>query len=373
VMSKVQRRSAIVLYCIVVWLLLDLIYSRFFHAWDVYVRTPDEIYHHGLLPNVAGDITWGPLRQKYYTNSLGFRDAATREVPLKPSVRRIILIGDSFTEAVGMTFEESFAGRLAQAGADRAQKTEVLNAGVMSYSPVIYFKKVKYLIEAGLQFDELVVLPDLSDVRDEASQYFCIDDDPRYRALCGRPESTMHSQRVPRGLQLYFAMTDRMRSLLERAIRRQVAGHKERALHRAENSGWTFPDFDVGEHYAPLGVEGGIARALQNMQELADLLKARGIRLVVAVYPWPMQLEHNDRNSRHVQIWRDFCARNGADFIDAFPAFFSEKDNDARWYDRLFIAGDSHYSPEGNRVLFRVLADRLLIEPADYPKGGRLQ
>ena len=109
------------------------------------------------------------------------------------------------------------------------------------------------------------------------------------------------------------------------------------------------------------------------MQALADLLKARGIRLVVAVYPWPMQLEHNDLNSRHVQIWRDFCARNGADFIDAFPAFFAEKDNDARWYDRLFIAGDVHYSPEGNRVLFRVLADRLLVKPAGDPRGGQLQ
>jgi lysophospholipase L1-like esterase len=370
-MSKVQRRSAIVLYCIAIWLVFDLIYSRFFHAWDVYLRRPDEIYHHGLIPNVAGDISWGPLRQKYYTNSLGFRDAAAREVPSKPSIRRIILIGDSFTEGVGMTFEESFAGRLAQAGGDRAQQTEVLNAGVMSYSPVIYFKKIKYLIEAGLQFDEIVVLPDLSDVTDEATQYFCIDDDPRYRALCGRPESTINEQRVPRGLQLYFVMTDRVRSLLERAIKRQLGGHRERALHR--RSGWTFPDFDVGEDYAPLGVEGGIARALQNMQALADLVKARGIRLVVAVYPWPMQLEHNDRNSRHVQIWRDFCARNGVDFIDAFPAFFAEKDTDARWYDRLFIAGDVHYSAEGNRVLFRVLADRLLVEPAGDPREGRLQ
>ena len=49
---------------------------------------------------------------------------------------------------------------------------EVLNAAVASYSPSIYFRKTKYLIEdIGLDFDEVIVFTDVSDVQDEAYYY----------------------------------------------------------------------------------------------------------------------------------------------------------------------------------------------------------
>ena len=54
---------------------------------------------------------------------------------------------------------------------------EVLNAGVGSYSPIIYWRKIKYLIEdVGLRFDEVVVYIDISDAQDEASYYELSDD-----------------------------------------------------------------------------------------------------------------------------------------------------------------------------------------------------
>ena len=62
------------------------------------------------------------------------------------------------------------------AGQKRSEKIEFLNAGVISYSPTIYYNKIRYLLDAGLKFDEVVVLSDLSDVQDEAIAYFCIDE-----------------------------------------------------------------------------------------------------------------------------------------------------------------------------------------------------
>ena len=96
------------------------------------------------------------------------------------------------------------------------------------------------------------------------------------------------------------------------------------------------------------------------MQALADLLHGRGIPLTIVVYPWPLQLADNDRNSRQVAIWRDFCVKNCKAFFDLFPAFFAEKDTHADWYRRLFIYGDDHFSPAGNLVMFRELAKHLL-------------
>ena len=44
---------------------------------------------------------------------------------------------------------------------------EVLNSAVGSYSPSIYFKKIKFFINEGYKFDEAIIFLDPSDVIDE--------------------------------------------------------------------------------------------------------------------------------------------------------------------------------------------------------------
>jgi len=361
--SRAFRGLAIVAYCIALLLGLDFIYSNFFCDEDILARIYDPQYHHGFAPNFAGHNPWGTNRPPFYTNSMGFKDGSVREVPLVSATRRILLIGDSFTEAIGLSFEDSFAGMLQQLGRNSVPKIEFLNAGVASYSPSIYYKKVKFLIEQGLQVDEVVVFSDLSDVFDEATGYFCIDDDPRYFAYC-RPEDVIKRKRTRKTiLQRNLVTIDKLIPIIKVQIRLLRTGGKIIPLSASDTpneAGWTLPGYDVGNAYAPLGVEGGIARSLQNMRKLADLLKQRGIPLTIAVYPWAPQLAHDDRDSRQVAIWRDFCAENCKGFIDLFPAFFAEKDAHEDWYRRLFIASDIHFSAAGNRLIFREVAKRLL-------------
>jgi lysophospholipase L1-like esterase len=361
--SRAFRGLGIVAYCIALLLGLDFIYSNFFCDEDILARIYDPQYHHGFAPNFAGHNPWGPNRPPFYTDSMGFKDGSVREVPLVAATRRILLIGDSITEAIGLSFEDSFAGMLQQLGQNSAPKIEFLNAGVASYSPSIYYKKVKSLIEQGLQVNEVVVFSDLSDVFDEATGYFCIDDDPRYFAYC-RPEDIIKQKRIRKKiLQRNLVIMDKLIPIIKVQIRLLRSGGKIIPLSESDTpkeAGWTLPGYDVGNAYAPLGVEGGVARSLQNMRKLADLLKQRGIPLTIAVYPWPPQLAHDDRDSRQVAIWRDFCVENCQGFIDLFPAFFAEKDAHEDWYRRLFIAGDIHFSAAGNRLIFREVAKRLM-------------
>ena len=42
----------------------------------------------------------------------------------------------------------------------------------------------------------------------------------------------------------------------------------------------------------------GIARSLQNMRALSDLLAAKNVPLSIVVYPWAQQLAQGDRNSK---------------------------------------------------------------------------
>jgi hypothetical protein len=306
-------------------------------------------------------MRFGEYRYRFYTNSLGFRDAAVRQVPLKSDTRRVLLMGDSFTEGMGVDFEDSFAGLLYRAGTAGSQPVEFLDAGVASYSPVIYYQKIKYLLETGLKFDEVVVFSDLSDVQDEATTYFCIDDDPVYWKYCGLP--TPEFTGVTRSwFGRHFDLMDRLHVMVQAEVQRFL--YRRRGLVRPpeidQRSGWTIPGYVSADLYQPLGIEGGIARSRANMQKLVDLLRARGIPLTIVVYPWPLQLEQNDRASRQTAIWRDFCHASCKDFIDVFPAFFAEKDAHDDWYRRLFIFGDVHFSTAGNRLMFDEVARHLL-------------
>jgi hypothetical protein len=363
--------GAMALYCCAIWLALDFAYSMLFHERIPSGRVAHPYYHHGWAANYAGFESWGPLQAPMYTNSLGFKDSHVRDVPVRADTgRRIVLIGDSFAEGIGLKFEDSFAGLLYQAGQQRRERIEFLNAGAVSYSPVIYYKKIKYLLEAGLQFDEVVLFSDISDVQDEATGYFCIDDNPIYQAHCKQPSppttppslgvDAIGRPPLPRRSQFkdFFAVTAQGVQLLKTKFGMQSRRQFLTADYR--RAIWTIPGSAVGHTYDPLGIEGGIERSLANVQALADLLRARGISLSIAVYPWPLQLAQDDRDSRQVQIWRDFCAKNCKTFINVFPAMFAVKDARNDWLEYLFIPGDLHYGPEGNKIMYDVVREHLL-------------
>lgn len=357
--------TGVIFYCIVLFLVFDFAYSSFTLGTEKSPRVANPVYDHDLAANFDGHDVWGEVRYKLVTNSLGFKDGSVRKVPLKSDSRRILLIGDSFTEGIGMTFEQSFAGQLARAGQERGDKIEFLNAGAVSYSPSIYYKKVKYLIESGLQIDEVVLFSDTSDVTDEASSYFCIDDDPQYRAYCKPsegsqlPPGTTDTKKVDFLIDR-FMTTNRLRIYIKQSIQAYL-GNRRRSINTDHaRIGWTISGFDASKENQPLGVDGGIARSLENMGRLSDLLAARDIPLTIVVYPWAQQIAQGDRDSRQVSLWRDFCPGRCKAFINLYPPFFAAADADKNWYEHLYILGDDHFSVEGNRMMFRELAKRLL-------------
>jgi hypothetical protein len=360
--KRMLMNSVMTLYCVALFLIFDFAYSSFTTGQEREraARIFDPVYDHGFAANFDGYDVWGEARYRLITDSLGFKDSSTREVPLKSASRRILLIGDSFAEGIGQPFENTFAGLLAQEGAKRSAKVEFLNAGVASYSPSIYYRKIKYLLDKGLQLDEVVLFSDSSDVEDEASSYFCIDEDPKYRKYCTTPPGAVPEPAIKRDFFIdHFAVTNRVRVTIKRWILARL-GNKRHAINDDHNRiGWTTDNPDPVK-YRPLGVAGGITRSLENMTRLSDLLASRNIPLTIVVYPWAQQIAQNDRDSKQVRLWRDFCPGRCKAFIDLFPVFFAASDADKDWYEHLYILGDDHFSARGNRMMFEELAKRLL-------------
>ncbi|MGD9545807.1 MAG: SGNH/GDSL hydrolase family protein, partial [Methylocystis sp.] len=296
------------------------------------LRVRDAHFTHGLKPNFDGFDAWGSNTVRIYTNSLGFRDAAVRDVPMTTDRKRVVFIGDSFTESLGVPYEESFVGRFAQA----FPAIDVLNAGVSSYAPSVYYEKLKYFLDAGLKFDEAVVYIDISDIQDEAILYSYAPDGVLQMGLfqTGAEEcSPVPRPPLPRAERRWWEKVSyigeflgqmRYSAQLARAIERASFDDlsKSRAVYSRDYArpSWTYSD--DSRCYGDLGIEASIDKAKRQMDRLHELLSSHGVTLSVGVYPWPQQLLYDGENSRQARLWRDWCAGKCRKFFDHFPDFF---------------------------------------------------
>ena len=362
-------RKTITIFLIISFIFLDVLAANVYrwiegHPWNKSTdeiersyRIPSEIYNHDLAPKMSVDnARWGPITYRVRTNSLGFKDRNTRNVPLVSDKHRIIFMGDSFTEGNGVEYEHTFVGLIDSALSEKG--IEVLNAAVSGYSTIIYWRKTKYLVEEiGLKFDELVVFLDLSDACNEIVTYYLDDSSNVHYNFNGAGDNTNDfiGEGLAKGIKgsirkntiLSFTLLNAIRHLYFSAItaQKRVIDHKK--------GNWTVNE----DSYKEYG-QGGNEKMEMFMSSLFDMLEKHSITLSVAVYPWPDQIFYNDLNSLHVSIWRDWCHNRNVRFLNYFPYFVkgTQKERE-QIIDRYFIDGDYHFNEEGHRLIADVFLD----------------
>jgi hypothetical protein len=365
-------------FCLLVFVGLDGIYSALSRKSSVPTPselfgclTPDPVRALSLKPNCSTTRAWGAERYQLNTNSQGFRDERVREVPPTDPRPRILMLGDSFTESMG-PWETSFVGMLAK----KFPQYEILNGGVGGYSPSNYLNTERIALRSGLQVDEAIVFVDISDVQDEAGLVHDID---RTGAIALARHQVHYSTAYSEArlfVSKYLVLTNYLWNTFERLW--VGSGHYflnhgfNGNVFDLERSGWTYrqvvEDKPFEEGFAPLGVEGGIAKEKQKMDAIYQDLKARNIPISVVVYPWPAQLIYDQVDSRQVQIWRDWCDGKCKRFVTVFPEFFTERDRCPKsqpgcWYLNNWTFGDIHLNANGDAIVANKVAQSLEAAP----------
>ena len=119
---------------------------------------------------------WGYERYRIFTNSLGFKDSTNRVVKFKN--KNILFIGDSFTEGVGIKYEDTYVGLIDSNLKSKNNNIEVLNAGVQSYSTSIYLSKLYHLLERKkLPITDVVVMISGGEIFDDYYKYLDLNED----------------------------------------------------------------------------------------------------------------------------------------------------------------------------------------------------
>lgn len=330
---------------------------------EAHYRQAHPVYHHDLAKNITNyTAEWGTQDYQIDTNSLGFKDSSNRHIPLAVKNKRILIIGDSFTEGVGIKFDSSFAGLLQKNLLP--EKIDVLNAAVSSYSPIIYYRKIKYLIEeVGLKFDSVMVLIDLSDIEDEALGYQFDSNEnvisQGSAANLGAAElnQKMDNRTQPMTVKEFFTQNTyflgRLRNL-SAALKAKTRSW-ERALNK-RRSMWTLDD----KLYTEFG-EKGLKTAATHMLQLKSYLDKKHIPLTLAVYPWPDQIFNNDIESKQVVFWRNWSAQNKVEFINLFKIFIPSA-NPENTIRKHYINGDVHWNTTGHKAIYKALKSKIMLK-----------
>src|SRR5438128_11905670 len=94
-LRRVLGWAGTLVYCLLLLLLFDFAWSSLTRGDEQErpVRIANPVYDHGFAAKFVGHDVWGEVRYPLITNCLGFRDASPRDVPLKFSSRRVLLIG----------------------------------------------------------------------------------------------------------------------------------------------------------------------------------------------------------------------------------------------------------------------------------------
>jgi hypothetical protein len=333
-------------------LLTDLVFTRAYRwlrpdepSGPAGFRVKSDVYHHGFRPLASVEKEqWGPWVSAYRINSLGFRDRTARQVALRSEKARILFIGDSFTEGVGVPYEQSFVGRVDQALAPRG--VEVLGAGVASYSPIMYYRRVRHLFEdVGLGFDALVVYLDIGDIEDEVT--YKLDTDGN---VVSRPERRVRELSADRHYE--FRGFERFPGLKQFLYRNSLLGWslfgwlENRFRNPWHRAGLWTDDEGLFEAYGREGLQ----RAEENMDRLLGECRKHGVRLTLAVYPWPDQIRSGNLESRQVVYWRGWTEKNSVGFLNYFPRFVDPK-RGKEILETEFIRGDIHWNEAGHRAI----------------------
>ena len=352
-----------------IFLALDLILTKLLSSklnlYDYFYpelnhRISNEDYHHSFEINVDTQDIWGPFKYKFITNSLGFKDKSIRNVENSTNLnKRIIIIGDSFTEGIGYKYEDTFVGLLDNKISN--QKIEILNAGVASQSPIIYFKKIKHFIEVKkLKFNELIIFLDISDIPDEYFYNIYYEDEINKTSFRDKLQDLLIKNfSTYLFLDLLFSKLNfykedlilRYKASKAFNIKFNKVDTKTKNLYKSinvERGNWTH---NISE-WNNYGIKGRDLAKI-HLDKLVDLCNKSNIKVALVIYPWPSQLYYDYEAILHRTYWKDWSNLKGIKFIDLFKYFNSK--NPKKDIEKYFIEGDIHWNKNGHKYIHELI------------------
>jgi len=308
------------------------------------------------------------------TNALGFRDEPVAKVKA-PGVFRVIVLGDSFMEALQVPHERSLPHRLAEILEDRTElPVEVVNAGVSGWGTadeLVWLRRVGLDLGPDLVLVAMTLHNDVSDNL-ELRHHDVVDGVPRPRPQVEMPLRDYVPLEVKGWLaahsQLYRLVTETLRGREIRTRAGALSSHVTALMRREPDErtrlGWSFTRAHLDEIRAESQAHG--ARTAVFMIPLAVQLSDAAFEDFLASHDLTPDEVRLDEPQRQVREWG---AETGVPVIDLLPVFRARTQADPSL---LYIPTDGHWNEAGHELAAQALGEEL-IEQEVVPKGPSRQ
>lgn len=353
---------------------------RFVEPKDIlreHFERPDPVFNHRFVPSARGWYKQLEFNVHYSINAIGLRE---REISRnKPAgTKRVLVLGDSFTEGLGVEVNEAFPARL-QALVDAAglsTRWEVLNAGEASYSPLLeYLLLEKQLID--LEPDLVILALDLSDVYDDIqyTKLATFDASGKPVAVRADPERKPGPWYVEAAYSLKDFLKEHTR--LYNFVRRRVVSLFQQ---RPDASGDVHVDKYAMARDSYHGDASDWSLTFGYIDMIHHLLAVRGVPLWLAVYPYGHQISPREWDRGRV-FWgfernrvyttapqkqaEELARSRGIPVINMTADFVQH----AKKEFPLYFAGDGHFMPAAHAIAAEAIFRELLpfLRQAEAP------
>ena len=313
------------------------------------------------------------------TNNLGFRDYEVRD--LNKNSYYTIVIGDSFVEGVTLEYKDTLVAQLnKKIQNNNINNYEFLNAGVASYSPYIYQRKVISIIKENpwLKTDRVILLLDKSDVPDELNyfdpiqrpEYFPVEkedynfkyNEDFFKDLKRGDLWRFLSKQTTSGsfLKIVGDVIDlerrnlRDRYKLSRKLGKSFfkISSKQVKAFRSINTRKHIANYFQGNLWETKGKK-SIDFSIENINKLKNYLNKKKIELLVVLFPWPFEIVNKIPRENYKNYIIQKLMRNEINYVSAYKYFL--KGDIYSNISEYYIYNDPHFNRQGNKILSDII------------------
>ncbi len=319
-------------------------------------RIKHKIFSHTFKKNYSGTSFFGNKKGVFCTDKNGFKSAC--DINNTDLINYDYwFIGDSFTEGVGLEYDKTFVGIF-----DNYSSNRVANLGVSSYSPIIYYHKLKYYLNKGIKTKNVILFFDVSDV-----------DDEQFREKCGVSvcKKNKNEQKnlfqtdtkfyIKNFLKENFAFTLTALQYSKKIFCQKFILTKCSYVYDEKflKSNWI-----LNFHHYISKEQIYYESFIQNiyyLKKIYELLDENNINFFLAIYPWPGHIFDIERTKNYRLYFKEFCKKKCANFFDYFDDF--EKlildTNSENVIKEYYFYGDMHFNEKGNKIIANKLLKNL--------------
>ena len=363
--NKISQTILVLLLSFFLFLILDFFFGKNFINFFFVNNKPvisHSVYHHDLDRNVSKFQRYSSVsKYRLCTNEYGFKSNCDAKNKQSKFIN-YAFIGDSFTEGVGLNYEDTFVGKFAK----KKNSKVVVNLGIASYFPKIYYKKIQYLLNQGFTFERIIIFIDVGDIHDENS-YELIDNKSIKSKSALESINLIYQDysnlyKTKKILKTYLPVTFLGYVKIINLRNFIINNNKGSENHPSRdnlliNSRWTYEN-KFSEKDSKW-IKKGIDESKHYIDKIFELGKTYDFEISLAVYPWPAQILYDDDTGK-VEIgnlWKIYCKNRCEYFINYLDDFHEMKKriNKNKIVKLYYFKNDVHFNKIGNDFIFNKL------------------